>query len=308
MASSSSLPLCVACSARDSEVFWCDQDRTIRRCRACRLLFVFPQPDRAVLHNQFQSKYFTNGNSKTPTRLELDFEAWRRPTLDRITGRIRALKRGGKLLDVGCASGTIFEYFRTEHWELYGIEPSAAAFARLQERFGLDPKLHLSNAYLCDVNLEPKSLDVVTVLESLYYMPNPRSELSYLARVLRNDGVLAIGLPSYAFHRLRHSGPISSLLYGSRCSLTSSHLFYFSERSLSQLLASEGFRIFDKVQLGSSSYGSELGRFARQAYLKFSEALGKLTLGRLNLAPHFSIFVRNRMNFTRDSRRDNRIL
>jgi len=110
--------------------------------------------------------------------------------------------------------------------------------------------------------------------------------LSYVANILRDDGVLAIATPGYAYQRLRHSGPISRALYGARCSLTRSHLFYFSPESLAALLKSEGLQIFDAIQLGSSSYGSKFGRLARQTYLASSKVLGAMTRGRINLAPH----------------------
>ena len=279
-------PICVACGGSDSKEFWRDQARTIRQCRTCGLLFVFPQPDRKTLHSQFQSDYFKRGDADAPTRLELEFEAWRRPTLADIVKRIRTLKTSGKLLDVGCASGEIFEYFRDGDWELYGIEPSAMAFVRSQKRFGSNPKLQLFNGYLGDVSFADNSFDVITVLESLYYMPDPRHELSHVARILRDDGLLAIALPGYTYQRLMHSGPISYLISGTRCSLTASHLFYFSDRNLSALLESQGFRVLDTFQLGSSTYGSGFGRFARQTYLPLVKALSSLTLGQVKLAPH----------------------
>jgi len=189
-------------------------------------------------------------------------------------------------LDVGCASGEIFEYFRGGDWDLYGIEPSAIAFARSQQRFAADPSLHLFNGYLGDASFADNSLDVITVLESLYYMPDPRHELSQVARILRDDGLLAIALPGYTYQRLRHSGPISYLMNGTRCSLTASHLFYFSDRNLSTLLKRQGFRVLDAFQLGSSTYGSRFGRFARRTYLPLVKALSGLTLGQIKLAPH----------------------
>ena len=142
------------------------------------------------------------------------------------------------------------------------------------------------NGYLCDVDFEPKSLDVVTILESLFYMPDPRRELSYVARILQDGGLLAIATPGYTYQRLRHSGPVSRLLYGNRCSLTRSHLFYFSRKSLTALLKSAGFHLVETVPLGSSVYGSRAARFARATYITLSGALSTLTFGHINLAPH----------------------
>jgi SAM-dependent methyltransferase len=292
MTSLSPTPLCIVCNASDSGVFWCDRNRTIRECRSCGLLFVFPQPDQTTLHNHFQSDYFAHSDSNDKTRLELEFEAWRRPMLKRIEKQICAWKSEGKLLDVGCASGALFEYFRSGDWELYGIEPSATAFERARQRFGDDPRLHLFNAYLREVSLEQRSFDVITVLESLYYMPNPRQELSYLARLLRDDGLLAIAVPGYAYQRLRRSGLISYLLHGSRCSLTASHLFYFSKTSMAALLKSAGLHVVETIPLGSSVHGSRAARFASTVYITFSGALNALTLGHLNLAPHVLYFCR----------------
>ena len=279
-------PTCVACGYTDSKRFWRDRNRTIRKCRACGLLFVFPQPDPTSLHSQFQSDYFAGSNSDGPTRLELEFEAWRKPALERIVQRLQREKPAGKLLDVGCASGEIFEHFRGGDWELYGIEPSSMAFERGCERFRDEPNVRLFNAYLNDLNFEPKSFDVIAVLESLFYMPNPRNELSHIGRILKDDGLLAIATPGYTYQRLRHSGLLSYAVHGSRCSLTASHLFYFSEDTLSLLLKSSGFQIYDRLQLNSSAIGSGLGRIARQTYLTLARGLDALTFGHVNLAPH----------------------
>jgi SAM-dependent methyltransferase len=278
--------ICAACGSSDSREFWREPARTIRQCRDCGLLFVFPQPNRESLHSQFQADYFTHGEPGLPTRLELEFEAWRKPTLSGIVKRIKALKPAGKLLDVGCASGEIFEYFRSGDWDLYGIEPSALAFERLRQRFGKTPRLHLFNGYLRDVSFEQNSLDVISVLESLYYMPDPQRELSYIAQILRDDGILAIAVPGYSYQRLINSGPLSYLRGGTGCSLTASHLFYFSRRSLDRLLESQGFRILETIPLGSSDYGTGLRRLARRTYLPLVKGLYGLTLRQLNLAPH----------------------
>lgn len=277
---------CVVCNAAVTKVFWSDANRTIRSCISCGLLFVFPQPHREKLHDEFQSNYFTGGREPGKTRLELEFESWRRPMLTRITAEIRAVKPSGMLLDLGCASGEMFEYFRGAGWKLCGIEPSAIAFARAYQRFGNDSRIELFNGYLSDANLEDKSFDVITLLESLYYMPDPRYELSHLTRILKDDGLLAIAVPGLTYQKLRHTGLISYLLHGSKCSLTSSHLFYFSDTNMAKLLQSQGLRLFDIVQLGSSAYGTPVGRLARSTYLTFTRALGTLTLGRINLAPH----------------------
>ena len=280
-----SIPLCIACGSQKTEVFWEDSRRTIRRCTSCQLLFRFPQPEAEDLHNEFQFQYFSRNGGGTADRLELEFELWRRPVLAQITNKIRAVKPAGKLLDVGCASGEIFDYFREGTWELCGLEPSQAAFEKAQARFGKDSRISLLKGYLCDLELG-SSWDVVSVLESLFYMPDPRRELAYISRLLKKDGLLVVATPGYQYQRIRHTGAVSRVLSGSWCSLTPSHLYYFSPKALTSLLANAGFQIIETVPLGSSNYGNWLARSLRNTYVAGTRLLRAVTVGRINLSPH----------------------
>jgi SAM-dependent methyltransferase len=178
------------------------------------------------------------------------------------------------------------------NWQFYGVEPSVFAFKKAAERFGEDSRFRLFNAYLSELDFEEKSFDVVTVLESLYYMPDPRRELSRVAQILKDDGLLVIAVPGYEYQRLRHSRPISYLFNGNGCSLTSSHLFYFSQTSMGKLLAGCSFCISDVVQLGTSIYGSGLRQLTQTTYVQLAKAVSALTLGRVNLAPHILYLCR----------------
>lgn len=279
-----SQPQCVACSSFSTSIFWQDEKRAIYRCRKCGLLFRFPIPNPEELHNDFQFDYF-KGQDATESRLTSEFETWRRPVLAQITRIIQSVKRGGKLLDVGCASGELFAYLSSDNWKMCGVEPSKVAIERARQRFAKSSHIELRHGYVGDMPAE-KSWDVVTVLESLFYMPDPRRELSHISRLLSDDGALIIATPSYQHQRLRHTGLVSRVLYGSQCSLTASHLYYFPRTALSALLQSAGFRIARVVPLGSSSYGSATERALRRGYVAASRFVYILTFGRVNLAPH----------------------
>jgi SAM-dependent methyltransferase len=286
MTTTVSTPICAVCGGSSSTIFCSHDRRTIRRCGSCDLLFQYPPPDRASLHQQFQSDYFLRGRLPGGNRLELEFEQWRRPALTRIVEKILRLKSSGTLLDVGCASGEIFDRFVEGSWQFYGVEPSTFAFEKAAQRFANDPRFHLFNAYLSDADFENKSFDVITILETLYYMPDPRRELSRVEQILKDDGLLVIAVPGYEYQRLRHSRPISLLLDQRCCSFTTSHLFYFSATSMRELLGRYGFRIFDVVQLGTSVYGNGLRQLTQTTYVQLAKAVSALTLGRLSLAPH----------------------
>src|SRR6185437_11863711 len=269
---------CRACASSRARLFSRDEHRTIYKCGDCGLLFRFPQPSPADLHTEFQLDYFKGDG--VASRLELEFESWRRPVLAQITDVIKHVKPKGKLLDVGCASGELFEFFLNGEWNLCGVEPSQVAVARARERFAAHAQVRLFHGYLSDVPAQ-ESWDVIAILESLFYMPDPQKELASVCQLLETDGLLVIATPGYQYQCLRHTGLFSRIVYGRQCSLTSSHLYYFSERALAELLRSSGFRIMRVVPLGSSTYGSGLGRTARNLYVMVSRFLSFLTLGRV---------------------------
>jgi SAM-dependent methyltransferase len=272
---------CRACGANDTRPFLRDRDRQLWRCSKCRLLFVFPQPSAQQLDAEFQEGYF----GREANRLETDFERYRRPVLAQIAGQIHEKKLSGRLLDVGCASGELFTYFPDQRWQLCGVEPSRLALQRAKNRFGSDPRVALLNGYLHDL-ASAQSWDVITILESLYYMPHPLGELTRVSRVLADDGLLLISVPGPQYQRLRHLGIVSRVATGRSCSLTRSHLYYFSEASLTALLKAAGLVIMDKIPLVSPEYGGRLGNFFRRSYVAAAKVIRAVTFRQVDLSLH----------------------
>lgn len=277
-------PKCIACNSTTTRIYWRGKHRAIWNCECCSLLFVFPQPRVEISHNSFQTSYFAD-SSANPSRLDLEFDVWRRPALGRISSALKSKKNGGWLLDVGCASGALFEFFLEEKWTLYGVEPSALAYARAKARFENVFNVTLRNDYLTNVSLPTTAFDIITVLESLYYMPSPRRDLEAIQQLLKPDGLLAIEIPSFQYQKLWRTGIISYALYRDFCTLTQSHISYFSDRSLSALLTPFGFKIVERIPMPSSIYGSNLRRFVQKAYFAGTRTLFNASLHNLNLAP-----------------------
>jgi 2-polyprenyl-3-methyl-5-hydroxy-6-metoxy-1,4-benzoquinol methylase len=277
-------PQCIVCNNKATRIRWSSKYRTIWTCDNCGLLFVFPPPNAETMHTSFQKEYFVSSASAA-SRLDLEFDAWRRPALEQISNIVKVQKNGGRLLDVGCAGGALFEFFCDNRWTLYGVEPSQMAYERAKARFDGTSNVTLLNAYLRDAVLPEGGFDVITVLEALYYMPDPQRDLRAIQQLLKPDGLLVIEFPSFQYQRLWRTGIVSYVLHRDWCTLTQSHISYFSDRSLSVLLAHSGIKIVKRIPMPSSAYGASLRRFAQRAYFAGTRILFYASLQNLNLAP-----------------------
>jgi SAM-dependent methyltransferase len=99
---------------------------------------------------------------------------------------------GGKLLDVGCASGLFLDAARREgRWQVQGIEPNPRAVAFGRHRRGLD----IRQGIFADVDFGGNSFDVITMWDVLEHLHHPTDALQKAARLLRKEGILVVRVP-----------------------------------------------------------------------------------------------------------------
>jgi SAM-dependent methyltransferase len=135
----------------------------------------------------------------------------------------------GRLLDVGCSSGLFLECASEQGWEVVGVEPATWLAEHAQKRFGD----RIINATLEAAELPPASFDVVTIWDVVEHVIDPVAFIQSAARLVRPGGVLAINVPD-------RSSLIARLM-GARWPLRlPEHLFYFSKRSLREILQRAG--------------------------------------------------------------------
>jgi len=237
-------PSPAGCAHEFVKCILCGDDRTdvriqdvgfgsIVRCRNDGLLYMNPRPRQGMVQ-RFHTQFVREDNLRL-------FDAFRRQILRREASAIQAFKSGGQLLDVGCATGTFFEFFVGQQWGLYGVDTSPLGVQAARENYGAE----VACGTLQEAHCPDKFFDVVTVLDTLYYSPNPKADLLEMHRVLKDDGVLAVEIPGLRYTLWRDRGPICWLLDGKwmRSFGHSMHLYYFSPSTLGLLLDKAGFRV-----------------------------------------------------------------
>lgn len=167
--------------------------------------------------------------------------------------------RHRRVLDVGCGAGALGESFlQAGATEVVGLEGNAGAAATARKK--------LSHVVECDLAVADFDLegtfDVIVMADVLEHLPEPdltlRKVLSYLAA----DGTVIVSVPNFRFWS------VLLRLLVNRWELSDSgirdrtHLRIFTDRTLRELLVSEGLRIerlVRKYRLLEDQ--SQIGRF-----------------------------------------------
>jgi SAM-dependent methyltransferase len=168
-------------------------------------------------------------------------------------------------------------------WERYGVEPALVAADIAENSF----HAHVCRDTLRNAAFEEAVFDVITVLDALFFMPNPLNELLEIHRILKADGLLAVEIPGRAYSRVRNWSAITCLFDGlpsARKLLYSNHLFFFSAKTLVSLLRKAGFEVVAKhPEQASLARGGAL-RALNEIHFAIARALHKATAGRLSIA------------------------
>ena len=138
----------------------------------------------------------------------------------------------GKLFDVGAATGILLNLAKNRGWEIDGIEPSSWAVNYALTKY----KISIKWGVFEEFNLPLNHYDVVTMIDLLEHIPNPKEGIKKAHSVLKKGGILCVVTPDI-------KSPIARLLGKKWWHLRPAHLSYFSKKSLRNLLEKFGFQI-----------------------------------------------------------------
>jgi len=202
--------------------------------------------------------------------------------LHREASIIKQMKPGGNLLDVGCATGAFFHGFKGAGWRLFGVDTSKLGVEKARREYGA--------AVFCgtlpEARYPSRFFDVVTMLDTLYYLPDPAAELRESHRILKDDGVLAIEVPGLAYTFAREQGPLCWLLDRKwrRGLANSFHLYYFSPGTIRSLLSMAGFSLLQMFPEQASFRGRIIDRALSEIHFGLARLLHWITARRISIS------------------------
>lgn len=236
---------------------------SIVQCQRCGLAFVNPRQFETETEAYFRGPYLST--IEQDGELNAGIKYLYDQALLHISNRIPI----GTLLDVGCAMGHFIRFARERGWKVEGVECSPYACDYARQNFGLPV---YTACDLRDAQLEDDHFDACSLIEVIEHLPDPRTTIVEVFRVLKPGGVLYLTTPNFRSYRSL------LLLEEWNAIIPSGHLYYFDNLSLTALLADVGFDTIEDLT-HSVPFQSEL-EFARGAGLR----IGETELNQLEIA------------------------
>ncbi len=265
---------CIFCGRNDVELAITSAGPAgIVKCRNDGLLYMNPRPEVSSVR-AFHTRFVREDN------LEL-FDGYRKKILQREAEAVKRVKPAGNLLDIGCATGTFFESFQSGAWRLHGVDSSPLGVEAARSKYNAN----VFCGTLREAQYPAEFFDVVTILDTLYYFPDPKAELVEAHRILKNDGLLAVELPGLAYSLLRERGPLCWLLDGKWMrGFGSVHLYYFSPSTTRVLLQSTGFQVTKMIPEQASLGRQGISRLLNNLHFAVTRLLFTASVGRVSIA------------------------
>lgn len=214
-------------------------------CKACGIVRINPRLDQNALKefygNEYHDLYFTTETSGIPAH----FKAQRTSGLyikDFIESHYKDFKfNGATILEIGCSAGGILEPFLKAGAIVRGYDYNDSY---LEYGRSVDKRLDLHHGGIDDIRNIRDRFDLIIMNHVLEHMYDPKEAIQAAGRLIKDEGILYLSVPSVK-NTQYYNSPTGSYLG----SLHIAHLYYFSRNSLLSIMDNfEPIFIDDKVR------------------------------------------------------------
>lgn len=249
-------PQCILCGQTEERILFQKKSPageifTLVRCTRCGLQYVSPRPSEEMMSRYYGESYFSQ-------RTDRGYNNYFSPEIRKEIERVITLNLADldffqyensitdnkKSLDIGCAAGYFVAYLNSRGWDAQGIDISAECinFAQKELKLKTECNDYLKKEY-------PEKFHLITLWASIEHLHNPQSVIEKAYHDLHENGYLYIST-------CRVGGVNAMKLFGKNWRFYNfpEHLYFFSHRTLLQLLARYGFTI-ERYK----TYGSGIG-------------------------------------------------
>lgn len=242
---------CLICARSEFIFLFPTQDRLLGlegnfklyRCRHCGLKFLNPQLSYEELGKYYPSAYMPFRRRADDWRDKFEYAIYRLLNIGGISGwlarplkhllrRSLVVKRGTRLLDIGCGSGNFLQIARRFGLECYGTDMYSGSQNVINS-----PEVKIYNQRAEDISFPGDFFQVVTANHVVEHLIDPRIVLDKVRKILVPDGCFIIHVPN--------ANSLNARLFGRYCQSIDSprHLNLFSAANFRILCEQSGFKV-----------------------------------------------------------------
>src|SRR3989344_5074320 len=192
------------------------------RCGVCNLLYF--KNFKKVDYDKFDMNYYVKNLSL--------FHYYQNIIADIIL----RYKQKGSLFDIGGGIGILMGIMKRKGWDVNGIEASGSGVHNAKRISGVN----MSYGDFLKYKIK-KKCDVVTANHVIEHVDNPNLFLKKMGHMLKNDGIILLGLPN--------AGSIEFKILRKRwvSLVPSMHIWQFSPSTIKRLLENNNFKVIDII-------------------------------------------------------------
>lgn len=234
------------------------------RCGPCALMWLDPRPTMADLHAVYDATYFQNdhffeGTSHLYGYYDYFEERFMKQSayqglLREIKLNLKSFSHGSaRFLDIGCGLGYLMDVAHDEGFQVSGVEFNHVAARRLRSKYVFP----VYSGDILDFNDQP--FDVITLMDVIEHFLDPMQCMAHIRNLVKPGGLLVLTT-------MDCDGIVSKML-GTRIEdfrRVREHVFFFTRKSIRNLLEKEGFEI---LKIESHGHHFRLGFLAHRLQL-----------------------------------------
>lgn len=167
----------------------------VESCKDCGFVYTNPRMSAKSLEKYYSRNYRLEGLAVPKSLEEFLGESYKEIWFSkgRDVNLVLAEKSGGRLLDVGCASGSLLWLAKEKGFAVKGVEVGRASAEFATNVLGIE----VFCGQLEDARFRDGEFDVITMIHSLEHVPDPRRVFQEIRRILADDGVFIVVVPNF---------------------------------------------------------------------------------------------------------------
>jgi SAM-dependent methyltransferase len=182
----------------------------IRRCATCRFRWLQPKPTEEQYEEFYRDAYYETSTSEhlgalvstypIPSSVIRHGAAFQPHLLRWADAQLELIERlnpsgPGRLLEIGCGTGTFLQAAQKRRWNVFGVEPNAEAAASAVAH-GFDVLCATFEDCVANHSLPVEPFDCIYLAHVLEHVADPKRTVRMLLDRLSDRGLLVIEVPN----------------------------------------------------------------------------------------------------------------